>query len=138
MLNNGKLVSSFATAAVAAILIVCMLIYWWDSIALLSAVVGLSFGWMGGILLAPYESEVTRFQKLSKGLMGFFSGYIFGKIDRVFDLTIEKGQSGPLILNPYFMRNIGVAIACATLACTAVFVARTYWQAVTPRDVEPI
>ena len=123
-----KLTTSFATAAVVAICLVTLLAIWRDSMVLLGALLGTALGWAVGILLAPYPEEQKRFQRLSKGIAGFLGGYVAAKMDRVFDLLMDKTGGGPLILNLRVVRGLSVGIACLVVASVTVFVARTYWQ----------
>ena len=124
--DNWKLTASFVAAFIWAVLAAVLLIAWWDGVSTLSALVGVAIGWSAGILLAPYDDEEKRFKKLSKSVAGFVSGYLVAKSDRVFDLVVEKGGSGPLILNPYFARAIWMGVGCMIVAGLIVFVARTY------------
>lgn len=124
---SPKLTTSFATAAVFAICII-VLVIWRDAMALLAALIGTGLGWAVGILLAPYPEEQKRFQRLSKGIAGFLTGYVAAKIDRVFDLLTDKTSGVPLILNLRVVRSISVGIACLLVASVTVFVARTYFQ----------
>ena len=123
-----KLTTSFITAALFAICLVTLLVIWRDSMVLLGALVGTALGWAVGILLAPYPEEQKRFQRLSKGIAGFLGGYVAAKLDRVFELLVDKTGGGPLILNLRVVRSLSVAIACLLVASVTVFVARTYWQ----------
>ena len=123
-----KLTTSFTIAAVVAICLVTLLVIWRDAMAVLAALIGTLLGWAVGILLAPYPEEQTRFQRLSKGIAGFLGGYVAAKIDRVFDLLMDKSGGMPLILNLRVVRNLSVAVACLLIASVTVFVARTYWQ----------
>jgi len=125
-----KLTTSFVAAALFAITLTSLLIIWRDSMALLGALVGTALGWVAGILLAPYKEEEKRFQRLSKGIAGFLSGYAVGKIDRVFDLLIDKTTGHPIILDLRVLRTFGMTLACLVVAGVTVFVARTYWQAI--------
>jgi hypothetical protein len=123
-----KLTTSFATAAVFAICSVILLVIWRDSMILLGALVGTALVWAVGILLAPYPEEQKRFQRLSKGIAGFLGGYVAAKLDRVFDLLVDKTGGGPLILNLRVVRSLSIGIACVVVASVTVFVARTYFQ----------
>ena len=126
---NLKLTTSFTTAAVFAICLIALLVIWRDAMALLAALIGTALGWAVGILLAPYPEEQKQFQRLSKGIAGFLSGYVAAKIDRVFDLLLDKSGGVPLILNLRVVRNLSVAVACLLVASVTVFVARAYLQA---------
>lgn len=110
---SPKLTTSFATAAVFAICMIVLLVIWRDAMALLAALIGTGLGWAIGILLAPYPEERKRFQRLSKGIAGFLTGYVAAKIDRVFDLLTDKTSGVPLILNLRVVRSLSVGIACA-------------------------
>jgi hypothetical protein len=123
-----KLTTSFASAAVFASCLVTLLVIWRDGMILLGALVGTALGWAIGILLAPYPEEQKGFQRLSKGIAGFLGGYVAAKLDRVFDLLMDKTGGGPLILNLRVVRSISVGIACLIVASVTVFVARTYFQ----------
>ena len=93
---NLKLTMSFTTAAVFAICLVILLVIWRDSMILLGALVGTALGWAVGVLLAPYPQEQKHFHRLSKGVAGFLGGYVAAKLDRVFDLLMDKTGGGPL------------------------------------------
>jgi hypothetical protein len=88
---------------------------------------GTALGWAVGILLAPYPEEQKRFQRLSKGIAVFLGGYVAAKLDRVFDLLVDKTGGGPLIFNLRVVRSLSVGIACLLVASVTVFVARTYF-----------
>jgi len=123
-----KLTTSFATATAFVICLVTLLVIWRDAMALLAALTGTAIGWAVGILLAPYPEEQKRFQRLSKGIAGFLTGYVAAKIDRVFDLLTDKTGGAPLILNLRLVRSLSIAVACLLVATVTVFVARTYFQ----------
>jgi|SRR5215469_3912675 len=123
-----KLATSFTTAALFAVCLIALLMIWRDSMVLLGALVGTALGWGVGLLLAPYPEEEKRFQRLSKGIAGFLGGYVAAKIDRVFDLLMDKTGGGPLIFNLHVVRSLSVGIACLLVSSVTVFVARTYWQ----------
>lgn len=103
---------------------------------LLSALVGTALGWAVGILLAPYRSEQKQFHQLSKGILGFVTGFVAAKLDRVFDLLVDKREGDPMILHSRFVRSFGMALVCFVVTTVTVFVARTYWQAVEVEDGE--
>jgi hypothetical protein len=125
---NWKLTVSFGFAVIWGVAAAGLLVAWKDGIAVLGAMVGFALGWFAGILMAPYQEEEKRFTRVSKGVAGFIGGYIVGKVDRVFDLVVDKANGGPLILNPYFARTIWLAAGCFFVTGLTVFVARTYWQ----------
>ena len=125
---NLKITISFSTAALFAIGSIVLLVIWRDSMVWLGALVGAALGWAIGILLAPYDEEQKRFQRLSKGIAGFLAGYVAAKTDRIFELLIDKTGGGPLIFNLRVVRSLSMGVACLLVACVTVFVARTYWQ----------
>src|SRR5579864_5975803 len=90
---NPKIVTSFVTAGVLLIMVIILLLVWRDLNPLLGAIVGASLGWAAGILLAPYDEEKRRFERLSKSVAAFLGGYAVAKIDRVFDLLLEKRRN---------------------------------------------
>jgi hypothetical protein len=85
--------------------------------------------WMGCRNTSGTVSRRTEtFQRLSKGIAGFLGGYVAAKLDRVFDLLVDKTGGGPLIFNLRVVRSLSVGIACLLVASVTVFVARTYFQ----------
>ncbi len=95
---------------------------------MLGALVGTSLGWAAGILLAPYEKEEkAQFQRLSKSVAAFLGGYAVGKIDRIFDLLMDKANGTPRILDPSLQHAFWLALVCFLVTTAAVFVARAYW-----------
>jgi hypothetical protein len=62
--QNWKLALSLFSSVVAAAVIVCLLIDWRNSTATLSALFGALVGWALGILLAPYEDEEKRGERI--------------------------------------------------------------------------
>ena len=127
--TNAKLFVSFSVATLLYAAVAGLLINWWDSYTLLSAVIGIVSGWIGGILLAPYESESKQFKGYSKAAGAFVTGFVVAKFDRVFDLLIDKDR-GLQILDPVVERRIWITVSCFLITAVVVFVARTYWQAV--------
>lgn len=124
--NNLRLTSSFVAALIFFLTIIVILIAWRDDMALLAAIVGSALGWAAGILIAPYEGEGKRFRSISKGIAGFLTGYAIGKIDRVFDLLLDKTGGAPAILDMRLQRTFWLGLACFVVTALTVFVARTY------------
>ncbi|HEV2399332.1 MAG TPA: hypothetical protein VGS27_20465 [Candidatus Sulfotelmatobacter sp.] len=124
--NNLRLTSSFVAALIFFLTIIVILIAWRDDMALLAAIVGSALGWAAGILIAPYEGEGKRFRSISKGIAGFLTGYAIGKIDRVFDLLLDKTDGAPAILDMRLQRTFWLGLACFVVTALTVFVARTY------------
>jgi hypothetical protein len=128
--TNPKLVSCFITAGIFALVVIWLIIAWRDDLALLAALIGTAIGWAMGMLLAPYPEEAKRFQRLSKGIAGFLTGYVVGKVDRVFDLLLDKSSGAPLILSTQLQRRFWLSLACLVVSAVTVFVARSYWQGI--------
>ena len=126
--QNFKLAASFGSAAVFVVILLGLLIYWRDGLALLVAVLGAVLGWAAGVLLAPYKPEETRFKAISKGIVGFLTGYVVGKIDCVFDLLVDRSGGQPILMSPRFIRTFLMALVCFLVATLWVFVARTYGE----------
>jgi hypothetical protein len=134
--ENLKLTTSFVTTFVFAVTVVCVLVAWRDARVLVWALVGTALGWAVGILLAPYPEEQKRFQQLSKGIAGFVTGFVAGKLDRIFDLLVDKKEGDPVILHSRFVRGFGIALSCFLVTTITVFVARTYWEAVKAKNAK--
>ena len=128
LLQNFKLAASFGSAAAFVVILVGLLISWRDGLALLVAVLGAVLGWAAGVLLAPYKPEETRFKAICKGIVGFLTGYVVGKIDGVFDLLVDRSGGQPILMSPRFVRNLLMGLVCFLVATLWVFVARTYGE----------
>ena len=124
--NNVRLATSYVAALIFFLTIAVILIVWRDDIALVAALVGTALGWAAGILVAPYEGEEKRFRQISKGIAGFISGYAVAKIDRVFDLLLDKTSGTPAILDLRLQRIFWLSLGCFVVTALTVFVARTY------------
>jgi len=123
---NSKIVTSFVTAGVLLIVVIILLLVWRDLNPLLGAIVGASLGWAGGILLALYDEEKRRFERLSKSVAAFLGGYAVGKNDRVFDLLLDKSGGMPRVLDSSLQHAFRIALVCFIVTAGTVFVARTY------------
>ena len=61
-----------------------------SSLNLLIVVLGLSIGWLFGILLSPYsETEEKKFTGYAKAFGVFASGYLIGKVDKVLEELLK-------------------------------------------------
>jgi len=61
-----------------------------SSLNLLIVVLGLSIGWLFGILLSPYsETEEKKFTDYAKAFGVFASGYLIGKVDKVLEELLK-------------------------------------------------
>lgn len=126
--TNLKITISFSTAALFAFGSIALLVIWRDSMVWLGALVGAALGWAIGILLAPYEEEQKRFQRLSKSIAGFLAGYVAAKIDRIFELLIDKTGGGPLISNLRVLRSLLTKV-CAKICFSSLSFAKTFCSA---------
>jgi len=124
--NNLRLATSYVAALIFFLTMAVILIAWRDDIALLAAIVGAALGWAAGILVAPFQGEEKRFQRISKGIAGFITGYAVGKIDRVFELLLDKTSGAPAILDLRLQRTFWMSLGCFLVTALIVFVARTY------------
>jgi len=69
-----KLVGSFIFAALVAVILAVVLFAQKDLLAWLCTSLGLAAGWGTGILLAPYQSEQSRFKEYAKVVSVFITG----------------------------------------------------------------
>ena|SRR5258708_1900390 len=135
LLGNPELVVSFAVALVLYVITTGLLIVWWDSYAVLSAVVGICAGWGAGLLLAPYEEEQKKFKAYSKMASGFITGFLVAKLDKVFEILTDK-QAGLHLLDAVVERRVWIGVICFLITAIIVFVARTYWQSIDLEEEE--
>lgn len=86
-------------------------------------VFGLSFGWVTGIIIAPYsKNEEKQFGALTKAITTFASGYLLGKFDQVAADALEQGFS----LNSVYGFRLVAGSAAFVLAATITYVFRKY------------
>ena len=93
--------------------------------ARLACALGLSIGWGGGILLAPYQSERAVFKEYSKLVAAFLTGFVVSKADRVFELWIEKNKDHTLFEEQLGLRLM-IGLTSFMLALVTTYVARKY------------
>jgi len=120
-----KFVGSYIFAAVVGTILAYVLIAQKDLLAWLSTSLGLAAGWGTGILLAPYQSEQARFKEYTKVVSVFITGYLVGKIDRLFQLWFDP-EYGPLALRSIFAFRMMTGITGFLLAVVSTYVARKY------------
>jgi hypothetical protein len=124
---NAKLIGSFVTAGIWAVVMIALLIHWGDGNSLLAAFVGTPFGWALGILLAPYPEEAKKFGKVSKGLFGLFSGITITKVFDWFEKLSDSQKEQ--VWNELVLRRVAFGVSSLLVTAIVVFIARTYWQA---------
>jgi hypothetical protein len=120
-----KLTGSFTFAALVAVILAWVLIVQKDLLAWLCTSLGLAAGWGTGILLAPYQSEQSRFKEYAKVISVFITGYLVGKMDRLFQLWFDP-EYGPLALRSIFAFRVMAGITGFLLAAVSTYVARKY------------
>jgi hypothetical protein len=125
LLGNLGLASSFIFAVIVCLILVIVLWYLWDLLALLCSALGLASGWATGILLAPYQSERDRFREYVKVASAFITGYGVSKLDRLFELWTDPAR-GSLILKQIFAYRALVCITSFLLAAVITYVSRKY------------
>jgi len=91
---NYKLKASACTAVAIGVGIAALLWVWWDSYALLGALLGVVVGWAVGILLAPYDEEIKKFRGWSKALTGFIGGITLTKLEQAFSNMSQEVEGG--------------------------------------------
>ncbi len=121
---NYKLKSTAVTAAVLALLVVGLLIVWWDCYALLSLITGVALGWAVGVLLAPYDNEKKKFDNWSKALLGFVGGYGLTKIEAV--LAGMPTKTKDTLFDMIVFRRFWIAAVGFLITAIVVFVFRSY------------
>jgi hypothetical protein len=120
-----KLAGSFTFAVLVAMILAVVLIAMKDLLAWLSTALGLAAGWGTGILLAPYQSEQTRFKEYAKVVSVFLTGYLLGKLDHLFQLWFDP-EYGPLVLRSLFALRMMAGVTGFLLAAVSTYVARKY------------
>jgi hypothetical protein len=92
------------------------------SLALL--VLGLTIGWVLGILSAPYtKKEETQFAVYAKAASVFVSGYLLGKVDRLATHIL----SPEVLLKPMAAFRAVAFVAAVLLAALITRTFRVYW-----------
>ena len=92
------------------------------SLALL--VLGLTIGWILGVLSAPYtKKEETQFAAYAKAVSVFISGYLLGKIDRLATDIL----SPEILLKPLAAFRAVAFVAAVLLAALITRTFRVYW-----------
>lgn len=98
-----------------------------DLLAWLATGLGLVAGWGTGILAHPYKSESDRFKELVKVVSVFITGFLVGKLDRLFELWFNP-EYGPMVLRPTFALRTMAGITGFLLAAVSTYVARKYFS----------
>lgn len=94
-----------------------------SSLNLLIVVLGLSLGWLLGILLSPYShAEEKKFTEYAKAFGVFASGYLVGKVDKVIEAMFQPD----FILDFVHGFRIMSFMAALIIALVVTFVFRRY------------
>jgi hypothetical protein len=118
---NYKQKISIATATVLGIIIVCLLLHWWDSYAVLGTIAGVAVGWALGIILAPYDDEKKKFQGSSKALTGFIGGIGLVKLEQLLDKMPDDSKKAMLELIVLRRFIIGGVVCLVTAIIVFVY-----------------
>jgi hypothetical protein len=127
-----KLLSSLVVVLIGTITVVCLLLTWWDDLAVLAALFGAVAGWASGTLASPYESEERRFKKFSEVIAAFLTGFFFSKVDRVFEIAADEKHRS-LLFDVAIVRRTMISVTCFILAMMAVYISRKYYHLENPQ-----
>lgn len=130
ILVNPKLIGSAATAAVLAGSLCYMAVDFKTGTTIAPAtlnamivLLGLSFGWLFGILLSPYsDDEKNRFSEYAKAFGVFASGYLVGKTDKV----VEELFKPDFLLDSLHGFRVMAFVSAFLISMIATFVFRRY------------
>ena len=114
----------------AIVAIIYLMLQWpdWRYSALASVVGGL-FGWLLGVLLSPYTSEKELFVSYAKAALAFATGFLVSKLDRVFELLMDKrGDMQPLLMQDSVWRPFLFGVCSLLVIAIYVFTCRHYGQ----------
>lgn len=92
----------------------------WLNVLLL--VVGGLCGWGAGILASPQgEEEKSQFAMYRRAILAFLTGFVLAKVDRLFDLAVDKGAVTISMLGPSL-----IFVGGFVLGALFTFVGRRY------------
>jgi hypothetical protein len=125
---NYKLIGSAVTAAVLAGAVVWGAFQFADnarSLAtnLLVITLGAAMGWLLGIVLSPYtREEEQKFGDYAKAFAAFASGYLVGKLDKLFTDVLAP----EFVFDPVRGVRVMAFLASLIISLVATFVFRRY------------
>ncbi len=94
-----------------------------SALNLLIVVLGLSLGWLLGILLSPYSgAEEKKFTEYAKAFSIFASGYLVGKVDKVIEALFQPD----FILESVHGFRIMSFLAALIISLVMTFIFRRY------------
>jgi len=95
---------------------------------LLTGVMSVSFGWVVGIMISPYNiQERTMFSEYARLIYGFITGYVLSKSEILFSGAIDKAAKGDV--NYYIVALIMFGVSCFCITVAVTYIARTYEKA---------
>jgi len=125
---EAKLTSwAVLTWIVVLLILTC---YWKDPYLVLALLVGGLPGWLIGVLVSPFPQEEAVFGRYGKGLLGFATGFLVSKFDRIFELLIKPTSGGDFsyVFDVRVWRPSLFAFCGFFLALLYVFTMRHYGQ----------
>jgi hypothetical protein len=115
-----------AAVIIPLLVIVGLLCWWHDALAVLCAVLGVAIGWLAGTLISPYGSEAKQFATFGKVVSAFVTGFLVSKVDSIFTL-LSREEYHNLITQPMVIRRFLITVTTALLSMMVVFIAREYY-----------
>jgi hypothetical protein len=114
----------------ATAIIVVLMFQWPDwRYSALAVVVGGLVGWLLGVLFSPYVAEKELFASYAKAALAFATGFLVSKLDRVFELLMDKkGDTQPLLIQDSVWRPFLFGICSLLVLMIYVFTCRHYGQ----------
>lgn len=92
----------------------------------LAIILGAAAGWVGGILISPYNAdEKAAFGELSKLVYGFATGWAVTKIDPMVNQMLGLSKDSHLSIR--WLVLIAVALVSFMTAVAFTYVSRSYW-----------
>jgi hypothetical protein len=124
MNNNGALISYSLSAIVLAVLgWACLSIGSSPQFNVLILLSGGIIGWILGILISPNSpKEELKFSEFGKAIGAFLTGFLAAKIERIFELVIQK----PSDVSDIFVGRSLVFVVSFGLGILFTFIWRTY------------
>jgi hypothetical protein len=127
-LLNFKIIWSTVTACILGAVLIVLSFYLGNSskevaINIAVMVLGISLGWLIGIIISPYSvNEKKMFSEYTKAIGVFASGYLVGKIDRFIEALLRPD----FILDSTIGFRFIAFISSLVIAIMITFVYRHY------------
>lgn len=122
-------IAGFLAGVLGLIVILGFCIYIGDLYVSLLALVGAMFGWLIGVLVAPFSAtEERRFSEIGRVASSFITGYLLSKLDPVIGhMMTADGTGWPPIAQPPIAVQVLMFLISFLVALLFVFSARAYW-----------